>query len=115
MSAMQGEMSENIRKTLLSFLQMSGIDDLFTRKSGRQVLCEKEFANVSGMLYRLDRVIVDVDAVTVIDFKTGGDELEKEYREQVRNYISLLKDVYPEKKVAGTLAYVDMHKIQTVA
>ena len=110
----QSEINDDIRKALAAFLDAPEAVAFFSVRSDRQVYCEKEFANPSGMLYRLDRVIVDADAITVVDFKTGGDELEKEYREQVRNYISLLRDVYPGRKVSGVLAYVDMLQLRPV-
>ncbi len=42
-----------------------------------QVLIEAEFIDKTGSLFRMDRVLVDKDAVTVIDFKTGGENTKK--------------------------------------
>ncbi len=106
---------EQIRTTLSEFLRDAAVQQMFSPTAGRRVLRETELANASGMLYRLDRVLIDGNSITVIDFKTGGDELENEYREQIRNYLSLVKEVYPARKVAGVLAYVDMRVVREVA
>jgi ATP-dependent helicase/nuclease subunit A len=109
-----GVTRDEIRATLRSFLNDASVRDIFMPHTGRRVLRETEFANSSGMLYRLDRVLVDSEVVTVVDFKTGGDELESEYRGQVRNYISLLSDVFPGRKVNGVLAYIDTCEVRPV-
>jgi ATP-dependent exoDNAse (exonuclease V) beta subunit len=109
-----GVTRDEIRATLRSFLNDASVRDIFMPHTGRRVLRETEFANSSGMLYRLDRVLVDSEVVTVVDFKTGGDELESEYCGQVRNYISLLSDVFPGRKVNGVLAYIDTCEVRPV-
>ena len=103
-----------IRAIASGFLRDLEIQQFFKPLPGRQVLREAEFANASGLLYRLDRVLLEADSATVIDFKTGGTELEKEYREQIQNYVSLLKEVFPDKKVSGLLAYVDLRQMRQV-
>ena len=91
-----------------------GLRDWFIPNEHRTVHREQEIANRDGALYRADRVVVDLKTVTVIDFKTGGDENEAEYRTQVRNYVELLREVYPEKEVRGCLAYVDLQIVRNV-
>lgn len=86
----------------------------FSRKEGRTILCEQEISSGIGALCRADRIVIDVAQVTVIDFKTGGDESELEYIEQVRNYMALLNDIYPDKSVKGTIAYIDLLKMRNV-
>lgn len=106
--------SPELRTTLVEFLSLESVREFFVPAAYRRVLREQEFANASGMMYRLDRVLVEEEKIVVVDFKTGGDELEQEYREQVGNYVKLLKDVFPGKRVEGILAYVDMKQIRTV-
>jgi ATP-dependent exoDNAse (exonuclease V) beta subunit len=110
----QAVVRDEIQAAVTGFLSDAKVKTLFSPLEGRRVLRETEFANASGMLYRLDRVLIDKDIVTVVDFKTGADDLEEEYRGQVRNYISLLKDVFPNKKITGVLAYVDMREVREV-
>jgi ATP-dependent exoDNAse (exonuclease V) beta subunit len=60
----------------------------------------------------MDRVTFEEDQVSVIDYKTGTDkEAEKEYISQLKNYIRILKEIYPDKKVEGVIAYVDLKEI----
>ena len=67
---------------------------------------EKEFCDRHGRLFRMDRIVVDPDRVTVIDFKTGEEEPEK-HEEQLRGYIRICADLYPGREVAAVIAYVD--------
>jgi ATP-dependent exoDNAse (exonuclease V) beta subunit len=96
-----------IQQVVKSFLDNDEVKKLFVAREGRRTFREKDFANAAGLLYRMDRVIVDSGEVTVVDFKTGGDELEEEYRKQVQNYMALLRDVYPSAGIHGVIAYVD--------
>jgi len=92
-----------------------GMRDWFIRKEERIVLREQELTNRDGALYRADRIVVDAKAVTVVDFKTGGDESENDYVVQVKNYMEMLKEIYPDKEVLGRLAYVDLKKVRSVS
>ena len=84
-------------------------------KEERIVLREQDLTNGDGALYRADRIIIDPKTVTVVDFKTGGDESENDYVVQVKNYIEMLKEIYPDKEVIGRLAYVDLKKVRSVS
>jgi len=97
-------------QNLLHFFSKFDIQQYFTRKPGRVILREQDIAASNGRLYRMDRVIVDADTVTVVDFKTGNDEHHDEYQLQVRNYMTLLKEIYPSKSIQGALLYIDLKK-----
>lgn len=92
-------------KSLLAFLKSPEAAPLFAAAPGRQVLVEAEFIDKAGSLFRMDRVLVDPDTVTVIDFKTGLENTEK-YTPQMKNYLSILSEAY-DKPAKGLLAYVD--------
>ena len=94
-----------------AFLVDRKTGDLFAAKEGRAVLREQEFVSSSGLLYRMDRVIVDPDAVAVIDFKTGGNEREEDYRMQVKSYMNLVREIFAGKSVSGVIAYVDRREL----
>lgn len=98
-------------QTLRSFFDVPEVREHFSPKEGRRVLCEQEYVNRQGTLYRMDRVIVDSDKVTVVDFKTGGEEKEEEYRGQVLHYMELLNEITPSLPVNGIVAYVDRRKV----
>ncbi len=82
----------------------------------RTVRNEVEFTSPTGALFRMDRVVIDRDSVTVIDYKTGHPTEEEHSRneEQVRHYKSLLRDVYRDKSVKGYLYYLDLDRVVEV-
>jgi ATP-dependent exoDNAse (exonuclease V) beta subunit len=91
-------------------------------------LRELTFCDAAGRAFRMDRVVVDSDAVHIIDYKTGAEgggerdrgesairaRLEESDKAQVRAYIQIVKDIYPDRPVRGILAYVDRRKWETV-
>jgi ATP-dependent exoDNAse (exonuclease V) beta subunit len=93
-------------KTILAFLK-GDIREFFLPRQGRRVVREQEYCDRCGALFRVDRVIIDHENVTVIDYKTGRDDKHEIYEEQVRNYMGILSDLYPGKHAAGIIAYVD--------
>ena len=90
------------------------MNTLFAQANRRVVLREQEFADGRGELFRMDRVIVDPNAVEVVDFKTGRKEEAKSHREQITKYLQILRDVYPGRKLNGVLAYVDQCAVEKV-
>jgi ATP-dependent helicase/nuclease subunit A len=106
---------ETMKKKILDILDDEKIRPYFEAMPGRVIKREQEFSDSKGNLFRMDRVIFEEDRVSVIDFKTGTDrEAEKEHLSQVRNYIRILKEIYPDKKVEGVIAYVDLKEIKKV-
>jgi len=99
-------------ETVLSRFLKGDIKGYFKSAEGRSVLNEQDFARSDGQLFRMDRVVVDPETVTVIDYKTG--EEQDGYGDQVRNYMQILSDVYAGKTVKGLLAYVDKNVLQVV-
>jgi ATP-dependent exoDNAse (exonuclease V) beta subunit len=98
---------QEVKSTLLKFLSLSEIARFFIPAEKRLVYREKEFCSDTGMLYRMDRVVVDPEEVAVIDFKTGDRRAEADYLGQVRAYMGLLYGIYPGRSVNGWLAYID--------
>jgi ribonucleoside-diphosphate reductase beta chain/exodeoxyribonuclease V beta subunit len=106
---------EAMKKNLLEFLNNKEISPYFQAMPGRVIKKEQDFSDSGGNLFRMDRVIFDEDQVSVIDYKTGTDkEAEKEYIPQLKNYIRILKEIYPDKKIDGVIAYVDPKEISRV-
>ncbi len=77
------------------------------------MLREQEFCDEAGRLFRMDRVVVDGDRVTVVDFKTGAEETGR-YEEDVRAYARILRQVYPGRTVEALLAFVDAGSVRRV-
>ncbi len=104
-------LSGEIGAQLASRLEGSPLAAWFERRPGRRILRELVFCDGQGRAYRLDRVVVDPDAVLVIDFKTGEETPARAWieagRDQVRTYLAIVRDVFPDKAVRGLLAFVD--------
>jgi ATP-dependent exoDNAse (exonuclease V) beta subunit len=102
----------DMKKRLLEFLSLEEIKHYFEATTGRVNKKEQDFSDPAGNLFRMDRVLIDGDRISVIDYKTGtGKEAEKEYVSQIKNYIRILKEIYPGKNVEGVIAYVDLREI----
>lgn len=89
----------------------------FQPKPGRIILREKELVNSRGELYRADRIVIDPELITVIDFKTGeeaGAEIKNLHWQQVKNYKAMLEEIYPEKKIEAVLIYLDQGYVEKV-
>jgi len=106
---------EEAKKLVLEFLENEEIREYFNEKPGREIRKEQDFSDAQGRLSRMDRIIIDRDRVTVIDYKTGRDgEAEEEHSNQMRNYMHILGEVFPGKKIEGILAYVDLKEIKRI-
>ncbi len=104
-----------IKKLIYNTVINSDISGYFKQKPGRIVLTEQEFSDANGQLYRMDRIIIDTDAVTIIDYKTGDKEKDKgEHITQLKTYIKILREVFPDKRVKGLLAYVDLGEVEKI-
>ena len=86
--------------------------EVLAAKPGGVVFREKEILLLDGELVRVDRVRITDDRVEVADFKTGN-PTEKD-REQMRNYVNILREMYNDKKVTGYLLYVFHDSIEVV-
>jgi ATP-dependent exoDNAse (exonuclease V) beta subunit len=98
---------------LARMLRGTELGGLFADSPGRMVLREQEFCDQNGRLFRMDRVVVDGDRVTVVDFKTGAEETGR-YEEDIRNYARILGQVYPGRSVNALLAFVDAGSVRRV-
>jgi ATP-dependent helicase/nuclease subunit A len=92
----------------------SSLGEYFEKREGRRVLREFNYCDAGGDVYRMDRVVLDADAVTIIDFKTGfmsekerRERRDEEDRQQMREYMKIIKEIYPGKRVRGILARID--------
>ena len=103
---------DEIKDLLLEFLAHEDIAEYFRQRAGRKVMREQEFADGEGNLYRMDRVIIDSERITVLDYKTGTDKSAGEkYKAQMKNYMRILKGIFAGKTVDGIIGYVDLKEI----
>jgi len=102
---------------LKKFFSYPEINKYFAPASGRCILREKELVNSKGELFRADRLIIDPEMVTLIDFKTSYPEeaeIIEQYKKQITNYKKILKEIYPQKKVKAVLIYIDQGYVEEV-
>jgi ATP-dependent exoDNAse (exonuclease V) beta subunit len=106
---------ETTKRDLLQFLNHEDISPYFQAMPGRVIKREQEFSDPRGNLFRMDRVVFEENRVSVIDYKTGTDrEAVKEYISQLKNYLRILKEIYPGRNIEGVIAYVDLKEIKKV-
>lgn len=98
---------------VLEFLQVPDVMPFFARVEGRSILNEQEFVNPEGRLFRMDRIVVDAQTITVVDFKTGEDK--DSYTDQLHGYVEILSSYYPGRAILGALAFVDRKKVRLIA
>ena len=92
---------ERIRQ-LLAKKELKSI--FFVSASG--VFCEKEVVNRFGDGKRIDRLIVREKEVWIVDYKSSQ-EAKPEHEKQIGEYVQIIKDIYPKRKVRGFLVYLD--------
>ncbi|MDR0676650.1 MAG: UvrD-helicase domain-containing protein [Elusimicrobiota bacterium] len=63
---------------------------------------EKEIVNSKGEIFRIDKLIELDDKILVLDFKSSDYNFQ-ENKEQLLNYVSLISEIYPNKKI---IAYI---------
>lgn len=103
---------EELKGIVMDLLNHPELGEFFIEKEGRTVLNEEEFADPDGALHRMDRVIVDPEVVTVMDYKTG--DFEETHREQILLYMGILRALYPDRDVKGILYYLDRREAMWV-
>lgn len=84
----------------------------FEVKEG-EVYQEKEVVDSHGQTKRIDRLIVKSKEALVIDYKSSKEDSPRDY-DQMREYIKIVQDIYPQAKVKGILIYLDTLKAEEV-
>ncbi len=106
---------EEMKTVVVGVLRHEDLKELFQPRPDREIRNEQEVSDGLGRLFRLDRLVLDDHQITVIDYKTGGDTAgRKEDEAQIRNYMRLLREIYPERAVEGRLVYVDLKTVRRV-
>lgn len=108
-----GEITQGLRlelsNMLYRFMQNPQLKAWFDTKD-YMIKNEQPILNQYGGLVRMDRVMLNEQEAIVIDFKTGL-ALEKQ-RNQVKDYMAILKEMYPQKKVKGYLAFLTGEEVR---
>ncbi|MGA2108967.1 MAG: UvrD-helicase domain-containing protein [Syntrophorhabdales bacterium] len=110
------EVAIDLTALAIAFLRSPLVSGYHERAPGRKVFVEQEMVASDGCLFRVDRIVMDPDKVSVIEYKTGGDrEKEGEHLAQMRNYLRIAADVYPGRQIGGIIGYVDLKKVRLVS
>jgi len=114
---------KDVGRAIVAYIAGAGspLAKYFEEREGRRVLREFNYCDEAGRVFRMDRVVLDLDRVTVIDFKTGfvSDEARRERRDaedrgQMQAYLEIIKQIYPEKRLRGILAHIDEQRIEVI-
>jgi ATP-dependent exoDNAse (exonuclease V) beta subunit len=100
---------EEVKEVIIGLIENEETGMYFKKMPRREIMKEQEYSDASGRLFRMDRVVIDPDSITVLDYKTGKkrDAFEK-YRTQMSNYMKILREVYPGKTVRGVISFIDL-------
>ncbi len=105
--------NKEITTTIKELIEHGTMAEFFKKKPGRTIMREQEFSDMRGNLFRLDRVILDTDRITVIDYKTGRDrDADNAHSVQIKTYMNIVREVYPGIPVEGIIAYIDTKEIR---
>ena len=81
---------------------------------GAMVFQEKEVVDNKGRTKRIDRLIVKDKEVWIVDYKTKA-EPELDYKKQVDEYRSIIRELYPRHEIKGYLIYLEELKVEDVS
>ncbi|HER09498.1 MAG TPA: hypothetical protein ENO20_11375 [Bacteroides sp.] len=100
-------------KKISGMITEPGIRDWFMEEGGRRIYNERSILCGNGKVIRPDRVIVDRERITVVDFKFGRVE-RPAYNSQVKEYVEQLGSM-GYSGVEGYLWYVNLGRTIKVA
>lgn len=118
--------TENIEKAIMAIKNRFAMDEASYEKIKTMLntlLNNEKFKTLtSGEIYKerafiiddeigiIDLYVIDGKNIRVIDYKTGLKH--KEYDIQIKKYINVLKEFYPDKNISGFLCYVEASKVE---
>jgi ATP-dependent helicase/nuclease subunit A len=111
---MSSRQKEETLQVLSRFLLNDAVKPYYVAIPDRLIFNEKEVVDPQGRLFRIDRMVVDRDTATVIDFKTGGTAREADYIRQLRNYMGIANGIYPGRKVQSFICYLDRNIVRVI-
>lgn len=101
---------EKIRHIILPLLENSELKRYFESENIQYILSEIEIFGKDKETYRPDKLIFTKDKeIVVLEFKSGKEE--DKHKQQLKNYIQLISELYNDFKVKGFLLYLREDKI----
>ncbi|WP_180381880.1 RecB-like helicase [Campylobacter devanensis] len=74
-------------------------------------LYQEQDIGFNGALKRIDLLCVNNDEIEIIDYKSSLKNSD-EHKEQVREYLDILSQIYPQKKLKASIVYILHDEIQ---
>ncbi len=91
--------------TINKLLENKSLRPYFEVRDG-EVYLEKEIVDSYGNTKRIDRLIVRLGEVLIIDYKSSK-ENNTAYYEQMLQYMKIIREIYTDLNVRGILVYLD--------
>jgi len=98
---------EIYEKKLKQIVGRGDLKHLFFVGETAKVFCEKEVVNSFGDLKRIDRLVVTEDEAWVVDYKSTRPDDPAGYQKQVKEYMDIVSQIYPGRRVKGCLVFLD--------
>jgi ATP-dependent exoDNAse (exonuclease V) beta subunit len=96
---------EFVKENLKKLFSSKEILEMFSYEKDK-VFNEKEIISSWGESFRIDKLIVSDDEFIVLDFKSSIYD-EDENKKQLKNYVSLIAQIYPDKKAIAYVVDID--------
>lgn len=74
-------------------------------------LYQEQDIGFNGVLKRIDLLCVNSDEIEIIDYKSSLKNSD-EHKEQVREYLDILSQIYPQKRLKASIIYILNDEIQ---
>ncbi len=104
-------MAKSVVNNLINFLRKDNRFEILKGTDDAKIYTEREIFLPDGNFVRLDRIVIS-HKVDVIDFKTGMPK--EEDREQVKRYLKIMKEIFPEKIITGYLFYIFHDSVEVI-
>ena len=100
---------QEITDAILNLFKDERVQRWFSLKG----ISEKSVVSAKAEAFRMDRIVISEGLIEIIDFKSGAEDPGK-HADQVKNYVKLVSEIYPGKKVRGYLLYIEENKVVEV-
>jgi len=78
-----------------------------------EVFTEREIVDAHGLTKRFDRLIINDQDAWVVDYKSSNEDQEGN-RQQVSEYMEIVRDIYPKLNISGYIIYIDSAEVEQV-
>jgi ATP-dependent helicase/nuclease subunit A len=109
------EEQASLAEKMEAITQLPALADLFEQRPGRKILNEKELivrVGSSEDSRRPDRVVIDPDRLTIVDYKTGAEQ-QPSHVKQISEYAKFIQQIpaYRHLPVQKLLVYTEVMKV----